>query len=269
MVYDENEELALKLSCSSWSHHRAFDAGAFTLVSWIEHCAKTLGLDGVEIENKHFKRTDATALSSVRQGIANHGLALANVTTFNDFGHESNRQNQRELEGVKRWIDHALTLGSPSLRVFAGWPKGERTSAWERMLEYLAQATEYAKRQGLMLVLENHNHGGFIQTSEDTLRALAAIDSPYLRPLLDTGNYLDGLASIEKVIHLAPHVHAKLLTLDAAGREINIDHAQIVEWLAQRHYDGFISVEYEGTEDEQAAVARGVDYLKGLISQYA
>jgi len=237
--------------------------------SWIEYCARTLKLDGVEIEDKHFEDTGSKTFKNVKQAIADQGLQLANVTTFNDFGHESEQQNKQELDRVKRWIDHALTLASPSLRVFAGWPQGQRQAAWERMLECLSQATEYAKGQGITLVLENHNHGGFIQTGADTLRVLTTIDSAHLRPLLDTGNYLDGMASIEKVIHLAPHVHAKLLNLDAAGREIDIDHAKVIDLLAARHYDGFISVEYEGTEDEQTAVARGVGYLKGLIAQHA
>lgn len=257
----------MKLSCSSWSYHRSFDDKQFTLLAWIEFCALTLGLDGVEIEDKHFQNTNPQTFKTIKTAIADQGMALANICTFNDFGHEDKKQNEHELDRVKRWVDHSLELASPSLRVFAGWPPGDRQTAWGRMLEYLNQSAEYAERQGITLVLENHNHGGFIQTSEDTLRAINAIDSPCLRPLLDTGNYLDGLTSIEQVVHLTPHVHAKLLQLDDEGKEVDIDHAAIINLLHEANYRGFISAEYEGDEDERTAVLRGIQYLRQLLSQ--
>lgn len=255
----------MKLSCSSWSHHRSLESGAFTLTSWIEHCARDLKLDGVEIEDKHFASASPEALKSVHALIANQGMVLANVTTFNDFGNEEEQKNAAELDKVKRWVDNARTLGCASLRVFAGWPKGSRQSAWDRMIPWLARAAEYAKTQGATLVLENHNHGGFIQTSQDTLRALRQVDSPHLRPLLDTGNYLDGMTSIAQVAPLAAHVHAKLLKLDPAGKEVNIDHAAVFKLLRQANYRGFVSVEYEGDEPEARAVPRAIAHLRELL----
>ena len=254
----------MRLSCSSWSHHRSLEAGEFSLASWIEHCAKDLALDGVEIEDKHFPDSSTAALQTVRRLIADHGLALANVTTFNDFGNEEERKNASELDKVKRWIDNARALGAASLRVFAGWPKGPRQAAWDRMIPWLARAAEYAKAQGVILVLENHNHGGFIQTSADTLLALRQVDSSHLKPLLDTGNYLDGMKSIAQIAPLAAHVHAKLLKLDPKGKEVNIDHVGVFKLLAQANYQGFVSAEYEGEEQETRTVPRAIRYLREL-----
>lgn len=254
----------MRLSCSSWSHHRSLEAGKFTLASWIEHCARDLRLDGVEIEDKHFPNGSPAALQTVRTLIADQGMALANVTTFNDFGNEEEQKNSSELDKVKRWIDNARVLDCSSLRVFAGWPKGRRQEAWDRMIPWLARAAEYAKAQGVILALENHNHGGFIQTSADTLRALEQVNSPHLKPLLDTGNYLDGMTSIAKIAPLAAHVHAKLLKLDPAGKEVNIDHAGVFKLLRQANYQGFVSAEYEGDEPETGAVARAIRHLKEL-----
>lgn len=255
----------MQLACSSWSYHHALEAQRFSLLTWIEYCAGTLKLDGVEIEDQHFEDTSTKRLRTVRQAIADQGLTLANITTFNDFGFGEDRKNQIELDKVKRWVDHALELGSPSLRVFAGWPHGDHQVVWEHMIQYLYRATEYAEIQGITLVLENHNHDGFLQTSTDMERVFDEIDSPWLRLLLDTGNYLDGMASIEKTAQLALHVHAKLLQLDETGREINIDHTQIINLLREVNYRGFISVEYEGEEDEISAVPRGIRYLAALL----
>jgi len=256
----------VKLACSSWSYHRALAADRFSLLGWIEYCADTLQLDGVEIEDKHIEDASPAGLASVRAAIKDEGLALANLTTFNDFGLESENALRSELDQVKRWVDHAALLEASSLRVFAGWPKGPRQAAWARMIPYLRQAAEYAQQRQIVLVLENHNHGGFIQTASDTQRALQQVNSPFLRPLLDTGNYLDGLVSVKQIVPQAQHVHAKLLRLDEQGRERDIDHDQILQWLREAGYQGFISVEYEGDEAERTAVPRGSGYLKRLLT---
>lgn len=255
----------MRLSCSSWSHHRSLEAGEFTLASWIEHCARDLALDGVEIEDKHFPDSSPSALRAVGKTIADLGLALANVTTFNDFGDEDERKNAAQLDKVKRWVDNARALDCASLRVFAGWPKGPLQAAWDRMIPWLARAAEYAKAQGVILALENHNHGGFIQTSADTLLALRQVDSLHLKPLLDTGNYLDGMKSIARIAPLAAHVHAKLLKLDPAGKELNIDHAEVFKLLREADYHGFVSAEYEGEEPETRAVPRAIRHLRELL----
>ncbi len=256
----------MKLSCSSYSYHRAFAAGKFTLLEWIEFCGQALRLEGIEIESGHFPGTALPELKQIKKAVVDQHLTLACVTTYNDFGYESSIKNRAELDTVKRWVDIALQLGSPLLRIFAGWPHGEKEACWPRMVECLIQATAYAEQQGMTLVVENHNHGGFLQTGADVIRLLDAVHSPWLRLNLDTGNYLDGFPSIEQTAHLALHVHAKLLHLDAQGKEMHIDHARIFQLLHKVNYRGFVSVEYEGEEAEESAVPRGVQYVRRLLT---
>ncbi len=259
----------ITLCCSSWSYHRSFEAGQFTLPDWIRFCRSELELEAIEIESGHFPATTSKALTEIRKLIEDNQLSLADVTTFNDFGFVADEQNRSELDKVFHWIDIARELGSSLLRVFAGWPKGQRELQWNNMLDYLRRAANYAGERGITLVLENHNHGGFIRTAEDALCALQAVASPFLRLNLDTGNYIDGMVSIEKTVHLARHVHAKLLQLDGAGREIHIDHARVLELLRRAGYRGFFSAEYEGDEAEQSAVPRGLRYLRNVLSEKA
>ncbi|HEY5596927.1 MAG TPA: hypothetical protein VIL47_06655, partial [Candidatus Bipolaricaulota bacterium] len=78
------------------------------------------------------------------------------------------------------------------------------------------------------------------------------------------GNYLDGMKSIAQIAPLAAHVHAKLLKLDPKGKEVNIDHVGVFKLLAQANYQGFVSAEYEGEEQETRAVPRAIRYLREL-----
>jgi sugar phosphate isomerase/epimerase len=256
----------VKLSCSSYSYHHAFAAQKFTLLDWIAFCGQTLKLEGIEIESGHFPDTSPAMLKQIKKALVDQHLTLACVTGYNDFGYESADKNREELDTVKRWVDIAVQMGSPLLRVFAGWPHGEREACWHTMVAHLQQATVYAEQQGMTLVIENHNHNGFLRTSTDIVRLFNEIQSPWLRLNLDTGNYLDGLTSIEQTAHLALHVHAKLLHLDAQGKESNIDHARVIDILRRVNYRGFVSVEYEGEEAEETAVPRGIRYLRGVVN---
>src|SRR2546423_887432 len=94
-----------------------------------------------------------------------------------------------------------------------------------------AAVTREAERLQVRLVMENHNHGGFVQTSADVLTILDEVRSPALGLLLDTGNYLDGLVSIERTAALARHVHAKFTRVGPDGRDAGVDHDAVAAIL--------------------------------------
>src|SRR5881396_3501206 len=122
-----------------------------------------------------------------------------------------------------------------------------------------------AELLGVQLVMENHNHRGFVQTGSDVLAIMEAVGSPALGLLLDTGNYLDGLASIERTARLAWHVHAKFTQVLEDGRDARVDQDAAVAVLRTVGYKGYVSVEYEGAEPSMTAVPRALAYLRGLV----
>jgi len=156
-------------------------------------------------------------------------------------------------------------LGARFLRTFAGWPEGDRGARWPGMISALRSVCDAAERRGVRLVLENHNHRGFVQTSADVTDILGAVHSPALGLLLDTGNYLDGLRSIARTAALAWHVHAKFTRVAADGRDPGVDHDAIVPLLRAAGYSGWVSVEYEGAEPSRTAVPRALAYLRQAI----
>ena len=115
--------------------------------------------------------------------------------------------------------------------------------------------------------MENHNHGGFVQTADDVLAIFDAVASPALSLLLDTGNYVDGLASIRRTAKLARHVHAKFRQVGPDGRDRLVDHEAVIAELRQAGYAGCLSVEYEGEESPESAVPRAVAYMRRLLDR--
>ena len=123
-----------------------------------------------------------------------------------------------------------------------------------------------ARHAGLRLGLENHNHGAFTPTADEFLRVLREVNSPYLVPLLDTGNFTDGWPSIQRVIGSVKHVHAKFWQVARDGSDEKVDYGRIFPALRQAGFDGWVSFEYETPEPEESGIPRSLAYLKRMMA---
>jgi sugar phosphate isomerase/epimerase len=255
------------LACTSESYGPLLDDGRLSLEDWFRLCAESLGLKAVEIEDRHIGEPTPARLRAVREAAEHHGLEIVNIAFMNNFGLADEGRRRAEEARTLRWIQASRELGSRFLRTFAGWPEGERDALWPGMLASLQIVASAAEQEGVRLVLENHNHGGFVQRAADVLAIFRAVASPALGLLLDSGNYLDGLASITGTAHLAWHVHAKFKQVQPDGRDVAIDQDGALAALRHAGYHGCVSVEYEGEEPGSSAVPRALQYLSGAIAR--
>jgi sugar phosphate isomerase/epimerase len=254
------------LGCTSESYSQALTAGRLTLEDFLRLCGEELGLRAVELEDAHIGEPTPARLDAVRAAATRHRLEIVNIALMNNFGLADDARREAEVVRTEAWIAASRRLGSHFLRTFAGWPEGEHAVRWPAMLVALRRVTAAAERAGVRLVLENHNHGGFVRTAADVLAIVKAVPSPALALLLDTGNYLDGLASIHRTVNLARHVHAKFRRVGPDGQDASVDHAAVIGELRRVHYAGCLSVEYEGEEAPETAVPRAVAHLRRLLA---
>jgi sugar phosphate isomerase/epimerase len=238
-------------------------------VRFLVRCAEELQVAGVELQDIHFPQTRPGYLPLLRRTAGSLGLAIAGVGVHNDFGHLDETFNQSERTKVKQWIEVAEQLGAPLVRVFAGLPEGgpaQRGARWPAMIEALRDVAAFAGHAGLRLGLENHNHGAFTPTAAEFLQVLHEVGSPYLVPLLDTGNFVDGWPSIEQVLPRAAHVHAKFWRVGPDGADESLDYPRIVAGLRAAGYAGWVSFEYEAPEPEAAGIPRALAFLKRTLA---
>jgi len=265
----------MKIACSSWSFHRSFEEGRIDQKNWIEKCADELELDGVELLDIHFPSTADAYIKEIKKFIIDRGLTISCVSVSNNFGEPRERGRRREVEKVKKWTEIAYKFGSPVLRVFAGWPgltrrnenrqrRVDKEKLWPKMIECMKESVKYAEDVGVVLGVENHNEKGFVATTDEIFRIKKEVDSDWLMLVLDTGGNVPqpDYAMIEKTIELAPHVHAKFLEIDEKGQDRILDYKKIFGILNRAKYKGFLSIEYEGKEDEFSAIPRVVKFLK-------
>ncbi|MCX8092591.1 MAG: sugar phosphate isomerase/epimerase [Candidatus Goldbacteria bacterium] len=244
--------MAFKLSAITWSHHYSVEIGKLDDCGLIDLYAKE-GLGGIEFIMEHLKSHDKNYLLALKKRANDAGLEISAVSPGNNFGNEKEEDNISNLNYVKKSIDVAEILGASFVRVFAGWPpQGKREALWATAVKYMKQAAVYAQEKGITLVVEPHNHGGFLPDSKSSIKFIEDVNSPFVRLNIDTGNYLgfdaDMYKGIADSMKYALYCHLKIHKITKQGKTSDFDLEKVFKVLSAAKYHGWIAIEYEGQE---------------------
>lgn len=271
----------LRLGVSSYSYWHFTPEK--TPLEYVIDQAHDLGLMGVEIIQQQLESEDNAYLQRLKRHAFRKGVALYNLGTSQDFVWDDAAKRQENIEHTKNCIDLAHALGVPSIRVNAGsWRRGDAfeglietkgwVTPWEGAseddgfswaIEGLGACLEHAEKRGVMLLLENH--WGLTTTADGMLRILNAINSPWLRAILDMGNfYYDGdmYTAMEKIAPWVDLAHAKTYPGGGLVFTIPLDFERIFKILKSAGFTGYVSIEMEGHEAAETAVAKSVEMLR-------
>ncbi|HNQ87369.1 MAG TPA: sugar phosphate isomerase/epimerase family protein [Verrucomicrobiota bacterium] len=250
----------LRLSLAAYSFRDFFKPSAagrrITLAEFIDYCADH-GCEGTELTSYYFPpQVTPEALLDLRRRAFLRGLAVSGTAVGNNFARPPGPEWDREVAGVKQWIDHAAVLGAPHIRVFAGDARGlEAGLARRQCIQGLEECGAYAAAKGIWLGLENH--GGIVAKADDLLEIVRAVQCPYVGVNLDTGNFYGPGDPYDDMARLAPYavnVQVKVeINRPGSGKE-PADLSRIVRILRQVNYQGFVALEYEAAPDPWTAV---------------
>ena len=273
----------LRLGVSSYSYWH-FTPETVPLEDIIDS-AHDLGLLGVEILQQQLESEDNAYLQKIKRHAFRKGVTLYNLGTSQDFVWDDAAKRQENIEHTKNCIDLAHALGVPSIRVNAGtWRRGGdweekglvETKGWVTpwegaseddgfnwAIEGLSACTEHAEKRGVMLLLENH--WGLTTTADGMVRILEAVNSPWLRAILDMGNfYYDGdmYTAMEKLAPWVDLAHAKTYPGGGLVFTIPLDFERIFKLLDEAGFSGYVSIEMEGKEAAATAVPKSIEMLE-------
>ncbi len=268
------------VSQSSINYQAEFNAGKMDIFSFMDLCRR-LDLDGLDIHVGQLKsQSDRAYLKEVRRGCLNRGMPIASICVSTEFG-RSAEAVPRELEKARLAIDAGMFLGAPILRTFVGSPPSpdKQEEAFRRGVDALRKTAEIGAESGMTVSLQNHS--GLTSTGADMLRFYREVNHPNFTLLLDTGHfagrngpngpkipgttYDDYYRSIEEVAPLTQFVRAKIYDLDENGREKWIDYDRVFSILRKQHFNGFISMIYEGKEDKATVIPRAIRFLRSFV----
>ena len=268
------------IAVSTYSFWR-YRADAETTVDRCVELAARMGFDAVEILEKQLHRKDNAYLQSLKRQALTAGLDLCGMSTHQDFVSPNADERKANVRLTNDSIELAYKLGIPIIRVNTGrWGTSRNFNhlmanrgiepplsgysdddAFPWVIDSLRECLSVAEKCGVILGLENH--WGLGRTPEGVLRIVDAIDSPWLRVVLDTGNFLED--PYEKLASLAPKtvfVQAKTYFGGGTWYTLDLDYPRIAEILRGVDYRGYISLEYEGREPAAVAIPKSLALLR-------
>lgn len=264
----------MKLSLAAYSYReylpdrRRPDQGTkpMTLLDFADECAR-LGLDGTEPTSYYVPDPVPDGyLQRLRRHAFLQGLTISGTAIGNTFTHPPGAARDREIAHTKQWIDNAVQMGAPTIRIFAGSVQKGTTveQAREWCIDAIRVCCDYAAPRGVILALENH--GGIVSRADEVLAIVRAIDSDWFGLNWDSGN-VEGPDPYGELTRLAPYaVTAQIKT--HIGRNSDrrpADLARVVDILRTVNYRGWLALEYEDEADAKTAVPPLIDRLRKLI----
>ncbi len=255
----------------------------------IEDCiaqAADMGFDAVEILEVQMSRRDNDYLQLLKRQAHNAGLALCGLSTHQHFISPKADERRQNIDMTIRSIELAYSLGIPTMRVNTGrWrttkdfdelmknrgieptlPGYTDEDAFPWVIDSLEKCLPAAAKCGVVLGLENH--WGLARTAKGLLRIIDAVNSPWLRVTMDTGNFLEDIyEQLDQIAGKATHVHAKTYYGGGVWYSLDLDYDRIVSILRKHKYRGYVSLEYEGKEDPKTAVPKSLAVLRRALAK--
>jgi sugar phosphate isomerase/epimerase len=119
------------------------------------------------------------------------------------------------------------------------------------------------------VTLALENHWGFTGTAAGVLRILDATASPWLRVVLDTGNFNFRPDPYAEMARLLPHVvlvHAKTYVGGGLYYTAQLDYRRIGRMLREAGYRGYVSIEFEGAAHPRVGLRESVALLRDAFA---
>jgi sugar phosphate isomerase/epimerase len=237
-----------------------------TLFDFIDYCSEH-GV-GAELTSYYFP-PDVTEefLIKVRRHAFLRGVPISGTAVGNTFTLPKGKKRDEQIAYVKKWIDYAQTLGTSHIRVFAGEAgKLERAETFALVREAMEECCDYAGAKGIFLGLENH--GGIVAVADAVLDLVKAIKSPWFGINLDTGNFVtdDPYGDLARCAPYAVNVQWKTEIQKRGQAKEPADVGRLVQILRAAKYQGYVTLEYEASEDPWNVVPDALEKMRALLA---
>lgn len=189
---------------------------------------------------------DDEYINAVKKKAFQLGLDISGTGVKNDFASPDPAKRAADVQLVKNWIDVAVKLGAPVIRVFAGeLPAGyenRRTEVAAYMAESLRECAAYGKEKGVLVGVQNH--GDFLQTAQQCIDMVKRVNSDWFGLIVDTGKFLteDPYNDIEQAIPYAVNFQVKESPVDPRSK-VKTDLPRLMRIIRQSGYRGYLPIE--------------------------
>ncbi len=224
-----------------------------TLAEFAATIQPQFNVPGIEPWSHHFESVEPEYVRGLAAAFQKAGVGVVNIpcdVRVNLCG--TPEELSTALDTYSKWIDAAVLLGSPSIRVHV--PRSQPLDDIKCAVDGLKVVAAYGEKNNIVINLENDN-----ATTEDpyhVLKIIEAANTPFLRALPDFGNSRqlgDEQYNEKALAALFPHAfnisHVKdMETID--GKPLRADLPKIFAIAKNAGYRGYFSMEYDSRGDD-------------------
>lgn len=213
-----------------------------------------------------------------RRKLSVYAITPENCTYPCNFGTQNRETRESSLRYYQRVIDTADYLGCPNVQISTGFGYFDAPAdeAWDNVRDSLVLLTEYAKRKGISLFLEENKNTTtqVLVYAGDIAKMLAEVNADNMVGMLDTDqmvfsgetidDYFQALGSRMGYVHFVDRAH--LVPGDG-----DYDLKQMYEDLERNGYEGvccFEVMDRRYFRDPDAAIDGCIDWLVKNVKGY-
>ena len=174
------------------------------------------------------------------------GIDISGTGIRNNFASPDPKVRAADVELAKKWIVVAAKLGTPVIRLFAGAIPPGYENKWDTvagwMVDCFKECAIYGEKYGVIIGIQNH--GDMLQTADQCIKIVKAVNSEWAGIILDTGNFKveDPYADIEAVIPYTVNWQVKESVFGNKS-EVRTDFSRLMRIISKSGYRGYLPVE--------------------------
>ncbi len=279
----------MKIGVSSYSFIKYITDGKMNLKD-VTKKASEMGFDAIEFIGFEGENFTLDFAKEIKDEAEKCGIEISAYVTGANLLKEGEELKQ-EIATIKKHIDIAHALGTKLFRydVAVALPRFlSFEMALDKVVASMREIADYGKEKGVMTMIENH--GRAFQDAYRMEKVYNKVNHPNFSLLVDIGNFAcvdeDSVQSVSRLANLASHVHVKDFVkkpFEIGQKEDDcyvtrgknrlygttpgdgdVNSVQCIEILKQTGYDGYIDIEYEGSEDCIVALGKALKYVKSV-----
>ncbi len=288
----------MKISVSSYSFSQYTNTGKITQKDCVKYADK-LGINALDFTDLSGNTYEEQLQNAkiIREECEKYSSKVISYTIGAKIYNNSPDADKQEIERLSRQLEIAKILGAQNMRhdIVYELSKTGSGRSFDLMLPTVSENVRKIADIGAELGIKTctENHGYISQDSDRISRLHTAVNHDNFGLLIDIGNFIcadeDSVKAVSRLANLAIHVHAKdfyLRTFDEGPedgyfptRALNyvkgavigdgvIPVTQCLSILNRAGYDGYVTIEFEGSCDCLEAIARSKAYLENVISKF-